>query len=190
MAGFNIKYYLQKVKKHPYIYISVTWQSQRVRTPLHLIIEEKSWDSKKQKIKTSAFNSANINGMLNSMTEKLSNFYNERISTNFEPISRQEVTIVIKSIINPPVKPKPKLFLEYFEDFISDSSSGNRLTNDGKPIQISTIKTYKTAFNHLKEFSKQKKFDLTFENIGVEFFSAFVQYCSEKELTNNTTGRL
>ncbi|MEN6510354.1 MAG: hypothetical protein ABFD00_00770 [Chloroherpetonaceae bacterium] len=63
-----------KSKTHPYLFVSVIYQNQRVRTLLNLIIDEKCWDSKKQKIKVSATKSAAMNDKLNTIASKLTNF--------------------------------------------------------------------------------------------------------------------
>ena len=188
MAGFNIKYNLQKVKKHKYLYISVTWQKERVRIPLDFVVDENIWAHKIQKFKNSAMNASVMNDRLNDITSQLIEFYNNRISINNQPIEREEVIRAIKSIIRPPAKPKQKSYLEYFNEFMTDSLQGNRLTEQGKPIQLSTVKSYQTTFNHLLEFEKKYNYKLEFNN-GDEFFSKFIQYCTGKKLTNNTIGR-
>lgn len=191
MAGLNVKYYLQKVKKHHYIYVSVTWSYNRVRIPLPFRIEERGWDKKRQCIKSSYTGAADINQSLNNLKHQISNFHNIRIAIDGmeAPVSRDEVIAKVKLLIKPVENNKTKSLMEYFQQFIDDSKSGLRLTEQGEPIQFTTIKTYQTCKNHLEKFIKEKKYPLTFEKINEDFFALFIQYCIEKKLTNNSIGR-
>jgi site-specific recombinase XerD len=188
MAGLNIKYNLINVKKHKYLYISVSWQKERVRIPLDFVANENNWDKKAQKFKPSAMHAGVMNSKLNNITIQLIDFYNNRISVNKQPIERNEIIHAVKSIIRPTEKIKQKSFLEYYEQFMNDSLNGDRLTEQGKPIQPSTVKAYQSTFTHLKVFEIKNKFKLDFNNDN-DFFNKFIQYCAGVNLTNNTIGR-
>jgi integrase len=77
-------------------------------------------------------------------------------------------------------------FLDWVQKFIDDAPI--RL-HKGKPISKRTIQHYTTTLNKLKDFELAKDTRLRFENIDLNFYRSFVDYCRTVEnLGNNTIG--
>ncbi|MBI3258235.1 MAG: site-specific integrase [Ignavibacteriae bacterium] len=199
MNKFSVNFYLQKVTKendkvYNFILISVAWNSFRVRTTLKIHIEEILWDAKKQRAKISSKNPAVINEKLDKIRNTLRKLYEdiEREQSRYPTV--KEVKALLDQVINnkPPKQSRAKRKLqiqEYFEKFINETESGERLSNDGKQIGHSTLTSYNTTKNHLEEFMKVKKVSLTFDDINDTFFVSMTQFLSEKKLSNNSQGR-
>jgi hypothetical protein len=56
-------------------------------------------------------------------------------------------------------------FLELFEKFIKDSSSGRRLQKNGRRITSGSLKNYEYALKLLRDFATEKNFDLRIRSI-------------------------
>ncbi len=198
MDGFKINFYLSKVgtnKVYSRILISVAWNKNRIRTTLNMPVEEKLWNSKKQRIKASASNPRKINDKLDELRVKLNEFYDTTRKERKTYPTKEEVKNLVTAILKDQKIPKPKVkrprtktFLQHFKEFIKATASGERLSDKGKPIGYSTIQSYKTTYNHLVEFTKSTGFQITFENIDEIFYSKFTKYLSKRNLLNNSQG--
>lgn len=200
MNNFKTNFYLQKVKKekeYTFISISVAWNNKRVRTTLKIQIEERLWDSKKQRAKASSKNPHQINEKLDEIRSVLKKQYEEIEAAFKRPPTEKEVKLILEAVINnkevktrrPNTPKKVKPFIDYFQDFINDTESGARLSNDGKKIGASTLTGYYTTKNHLEEFLKTTKAGITFDDIDDSFFSSLIKYLTTKKLSNNSQGR-
>ena len=200
MDSFKINYYLQKKyveKTYAVLLISVIWQNNRIRISLNRSVEEKYWDKKKQKLKLSAPNPIPLNNKLDELRTALNTYYFKQEQDKKVP-KRKDILEIIKATITdrkPKVnknekKKKPELtFLQYFDEFIADTQSGKRLSNEGKRIQESTITSYFTTRNHLRAFFKTLRTQPVFDDIDEDFFSALSKYLSKENLSNNSQGR-
>lgn len=77
-------------------------------------------------------------------------------------------------------------FTDWVQKFIDECPT--RLYK-GKPIAKRTIQHYTTTLNKLYNYEKYHKTKLRFEEIDLEFYRSFLNYCLNVEkLNNNTTG--
>jgi integrase len=200
MDTFKINYYLQKVKhEHEYcfILISVAWEGNRVRTTLNIPIEPRLWNKDKQRVKASATNPRKTNDILERIIIRLNEYYDtvkkEKKRTPNKVEVKRAITAILhdKQIKEPIPKPKPrKTFMEYFDVFIKETETGDRLSADGKRISLSTTKSYITTKHHLEDFIKATKNEPTFEEIDDKFFAALTKYlANKKQLSHNSVGR-
>lgn len=202
MGEFKVNYYLQKVSKetktYHFILVSVAWNNKRVRTTLKINIDTNLWDEKKQRAKASSKNPRLINDKLDEIRQVLKVLYDETEGELKRVPTVKEVKNVLDAVVkNKEIKKRTQkndkelLFLEAFEEFIKDTESGKRLSNDGKRILHSTITSYYTTRNHIVEMMKPNKIKkLTFNDIDENFFSNLVEYLSNKLISNNSQGRL
>ncbi|MCX6152695.1 MAG: tyrosine-type recombinase/integrase [Candidatus Kapabacteria bacterium] len=186
MAGICINFNLQKINKTPYLYISVIIQGVRVRKILDFEIDENYWDKKKQLFKNSYTNASLLNAKLNSYRSQLIDFFNNFIGSSNNQIIKDEVKKAIEQVLKPKPKEIVKSFHEYFDVFINDSKSGIRLTESGKPLKSTTIRSYAATYNHLKIFEKLYNFKLEINEGESHFFSRFNQYCCQIGLSNHS----
>jgi len=83
---------------------------------------------------------------------------------------------------------KPKIELMDFIDlFIKESEEGKHLNlQTGKPIKDTTTRTYRQTHNLLYEFSKAKRWKITFDTINPIFHREFVHFLSKEYITPET----
>jgi integrase len=80
--------------------------------------------------------------------------------------------------------------LSFVELFIKECVTGKRLSDKGTPIQPNTIKIYNTLKNNLEAFKKEKRYNLSFENIDLAFFEDYKDYMTfEKKYATNTLSK-
>ena len=198
MDTFKINYYLQTVK-HDHVYnfilISVVWEGNRVRTTLNIPVDPKLWNKDKQRVKSSATNPRKTNDILDRITVRLNEYFDEikrekkRTPKIFEVKNAIKAILHDKQIKEPSPKPKTqKTLMQYFDEFIKDSEKGDRLSK-GNRIQLNTIKTYITTKHHLEAFVTATNNELTFEGMDEKFFSSFSKFLAKKKLSNNSQGK-
>jgi hypothetical protein len=163
MTGFKINFYLQKINKeklYSFILISVSWESQRIRTTIKIQIDNKYWDKYKQRFKPSYSYALEYNSKLDKIKRFLEDYYVAHNIDN-KSIDKEKLKDALHLFLEGKNKLKisvNKTFFDYFNDYIRDSKTGRRQTITGKPVKQSTLKTYITTLNHLIEFSKSQKF--------------------------------
>ena len=202
MDSYNIYFNLHEVKKvnkvYFYIMAFVAWNGKRVRATIKPNIKKEIWDFDKQRAKGSTMNPRKINDKLDQIRFVLKNFYDETYKELKRAPTVRETKPVLDAIIHnreikkrkPKEPKKPKTFMEYFQEFIDDTRAGIRLSSGKKRIQSSSITSYVTTQNHLLEFLKGMKNEITFNDIDDEFNSALIKYLSKKKLSNNSQGKL
>lgn len=198
MNTFKINYYLQTVKHdrvYSFILISVVWDGNRIRTTLNITIDPKLWNKDRQRMKSSAMNPHNTNDILDKLVFKLNEYHDTVKREKKRSPTPVEVKRAIKAILHDKQikdpKPKPqKTFMEYFDDFIRDSESGDRLSN-GNKVQISTIQSYVSVKHHLEDYIRATKAGLSFEEIDNFFFNGLTKFLTnKKKLSNNSQGKV
>lgn len=68
---------------------------------------------------------------------------------------------------------------EFIEKFISDSKNRTNPAT-GRIITRSTLLKYGTCFNYLKDFAKQQKRPIDFDDINLEFYDDFVSFLNNR----------
>jgi integrase len=135
------------------------------------------WDSAKQQAKKSYQFSVELNGYLDSLKDKIRKaFLNDK--ANNPDHSLDSIKEIIQSIVSINQKSEKIDFFEAFDKFISAKES----LNDYK-----TIQKYKTTLSHLKNFQTSKKYQISFDSINSDFFEKIQTYfIKDLQLTNNT----
>ncbi len=129
-------------------------------------IRPRHWNKTKQRAKeTDAFSQySELNTLLNKIENETFNIYRKLLNDGIN-ISNDNLKsglhrlLNIENIESKPVKNNDLTFLEYFDLFIEESTSGIRLQKDGSVIRTRTIMSYQTVRNHLIEFRKITKFN-------------------------------
>lgn len=141
-------------------------------------IDTKSWDSKKQRVRTSLIESYQINKQLEKFfintRDQYLNYYNENPKAEFRKL---EIEVEDEELKNK----KEYTFIELFDKYLSHLKS-----ND----QIDTYKKLKTVKGKLLKLSKSKKVLLAFNELNQNFIDMYIEFLSKKEkLTNNTINK-
>lgn len=190
---FYINFYLHTVKEtYYYINLSVSCNGIRIKKNLDLKVEEKYWDTKKQKFKPQYLYSAQANTILEKIeTEVNKFFYDHEMSGNIP--GKDEIDYFLNGLIknqkNKEETEKKKTLLYYFNFFIKCSENGDRRTSKGSMIKDNTINSYKSVLKHLKSFKEETKFQLTFENMDTNFSNKYSEYLNKKRINNNSLSK-
>jgi integrase len=179
----KVNYYLNRPnEKSSIIVLSAHWHNKRIRISTGISVNPKQWDSKNQKPKRNAIAEAELNNALVSIRNSIESFFLRKKAVG-EIIPLDQMKEHIQRFLRPEKyqEPEEKTFLDYFDEFIQ------RRNNDSR-FKQTTIKGYKTAFNHLKDFKEATNFDLRFENMNDDFYGQFLTYLSSKNIVNTTQG--
>jgi integrase len=79
-------------------------------------------------------------------------------------------------------------FLEFIQLIINESKTGERTTENGTRIKPRTLSSYKTTLENLKTYETEKKRNLKFSDITIEFYNKYVKYLNDKKRAVNTIG--
>lgn len=191
----EVNFYLRdnKTDKKTAIILFVSYNNKRVKIATVEHIEPKFWDNANQRVKQSKTfpNHIVINSRLKNIKDASTNAYTKYLIDNqLKEPSTELIKELIKNAINFENNKPDKIdynFLSFTEKFIEDSEQGKRLNDKGTPIQYNTIKVYKTFKKNLIEFKNEKRYNLSFENIGLEFFEDYKDWMTFKKLYSTNT---
>lgn len=177
MATTN--FYLDKADSKGKCFIQMTYlaNGQKFRHSIKMKVLPAQWLAAKQRLKIKFMEDEFINGHLDSLEQIIVNAQKQSLLMNNE-INFSYVKQKFNDSLGK-VEGK-KSFEDYFEEYIEYS----KIHRSPK-----TTDRYITCLNHLKQFRKAKRYELTFERINQQFYEYFVQYLmvTHKSL-NNTVG--
>lgn len=168
-------------KSKTLIYVHIRFSKERVVYSTGEKVLSIQWDSKRQR----AINSKKFpeNTELNLWLDKLDTTI-KSIFRNFNIDNITPTTQLVREKLNEKLNNKPsrrKNLFEFIESYILESE---------KIKNINTVKTYRTTFRHLKEFSKHYQLKLDYGSITLEFYNKFVDYLMhDKQLSLNSIGK-
>lgn len=179
----TINYYLDKPKAEAEtaIYLFARHGKQTIKVKTGDYIHPKHWNlkpnAKDNHVKGSYIGAPELNDHLLQLKRDVKNAYNDRIRKNpvFNfPDFRDDILALLH-----PTEVKPELSLmERFEEYIQTNSAHR---------SDSTLRKYRGIYNHLANFSKEKKYKLSFESIDMKFFDAMKDYLvKDLKHTDNT----
>ena len=177
MATLN--FYLDKADKNGRSFIQMTYlaNGQKFRHSVKIKVTSNQWLTKRQRVKVTASEDEFVNSHLSSLAEVIRKAERESLLINNElnfAFVKQKFNASFNKCTD------KKSLLDYFKEYIE--------TSQGK-IKDTTIKSYTSVYNHLTNFSKAKKYQLTFERINSQFYDLFVSYLTNDcKLLNNTIG--
>ena len=187
----KVLYFIKK-RKNPYskIYLRL-WESKKYdfTTSTGLQIKYDYWDSRNEKVKNKV--EALDKDFINSKLLELKKYVIENFNLDYnseKSISKDWLKIKVDVFFNRVDEDKPEL--TYFTDWISKfvETAPKRL-HKGQNISATTIKKYNTALNNLINYETDKGKRLRFEDITLNFYFDFVDYCrNTHKLGVNTIG--
>ena len=141
------------------------------------------WNADEQKVRRLAIvkNQSDINGLIAGLTKYFEDFENQNKRNGITP-DRAEVKKYYLAYFKKPIdKTKRTNLFESIDEQINHAVKNNTVTHG-------TIKSYKTTKNILILFNK-KNYKIDFENIELDFYFDFVQWCEKKNLSKNYIGK-
>lgn len=155
-------------------------------------IEPKHWSDAKKKVNSTCGNIASreINSQLRNIKETVEEVFYDFVRINKRDPLPEEIKKIAETTLHGCIDDKsiPKDFYGFFSHFIEmQKNTISRSTQ--KKISNTTILGYKNTIKKLKDFEKVKDFNVSFENIDMVFYYAFVEYLEELNLSTNTIGR-
>jgi integrase len=182
----KIKFYLlrKESKVATGILCSVSFSKNRIRFCISESINPKYWNFKTCRARnTPAFSeSMAFNYKLDAIATKINKFYLDCFNKDNKVPSKPLIERFIRDEILHESK-KYSLY-DFYEEFINNTVSGNRVNSKGKVIRPEAAKHYKRALKILKEY----KSHLEFEDITLEFYKDFIAYLNKKGFSINTVG--
>jgi integrase len=175
MATLN--FYLDKADKQGKSFIMMTYLAggQKFRHSVKLKIFPGKWLTGKQRLKENSNEDRFINGHI----DKLENIIKEAQTHSL--LSNNEINFsYVKQKFNDFLGKKviKRTLQECFDEYIAFSK---------KNYKFKTTERCTCTLNHLKEFRKLKRYELTFERINQNFYELFMDYLLiDKSLLNNS----
>lgn len=187
----KVKYFITK-QKNPYSQIYVRFWNGRVydaKTSTGLKVLYNDWNPTKEivKLKTTATDKDFVNGKLMDLRKFLIENYNFEYNSG-KAIQKDWLKSKVGVFFNrvDESQPEKTYFIDWIKKFVEVAP---KRLHKGKNITESTIKKYVTTLNNLINYESDKKHRLTFDDITLNFYFDFVDYCKNTHrLGTNTIG--
>ena len=148
----DVNYYLRDTtaQKETGVMLFFSYNGKRLKIATLEKINPKYWNSKNQRAKqtTSFPTHSHFNTRLEMNNTICLNAYRKFLNdNNQEQPSPQQIKDLLKANLNPSEAIETKAqfdLIGFTELFIKESETGKRLTDKGTPVQIGTIKIYRT----------------------------------------------
>lgn len=152
------------------IYLQFYYRRKKFKYFLPFKIEPKFWDFEKERAIQSKYFPFHkeLNPFLNDLENEIPRIH-QRFVNNGKALSATQFKSELDTFtLRGAVAGETSLF-GFIEQFIQERAKLPKFSPN-------TIKTYRTTFNHLKAFAAQKRRNLDFEDIDLDFFQDFQQY--------------
>ncbi|MEO6232891.1 MAG: site-specific integrase [Ferruginibacter sp.] len=199
-VNFNLKA-PQATGKTP-LFVTVVYNTQRVRVHTNKSIDPKHWNTDTQKARQGLTGYSSFNKWLKDVDAFISQIETDWIDQH----SKQSVIPLLPISV---LKEKLRKYLSKenkqereqnlqtsfwgnYDNFLFRMKNGTRVhLEKGTPMAPKTIFQFENLKRHLQNFEKKTNFKIEFENIDMNFYKKFVDYLTIKlNLTPNTIGKL
>jgi integrase len=160
----NFRYQKKKNTKKGVIRLDFSYGTNRLRYVFGLSTEEKLWSKAKQRFKSSASNSLELNQRLSFIAKETISIYYELINSNISP-SNEMLKEKIKEKISG--KSNKRSFYDYVDEFIERSKNTKK---------ANTISEYGYTIRDLKAFEKYSRRRIDWETLDMKFYDAYMDY--------------
>lgn len=177
----KVGFYLANKRDTSSIDAIVRFSGKRFKFPAGISVKEKHWNEKAQRAReVKGYNDAFIiNSRLDTVAEAIQRVSNSFIAAAKIP-SGKEFTAAVDNELNPG---KISSGSNYLTDFIEKYyPTLTRAKN--------TVKRYLTTLNTLKEFEKDRKRRILFEDVNMELYNELLRWSGTKNYSTNTHGDL
>ena len=160
----NFRFQKKKNAKKGVVRLDFSYGTNRLRYVFGLSTEEKLWSKAKQRFKSSASNSLELNQRLSFIAKETISIYYELINSNISP-SNEMLKEKIKEKISG--KSNKRSFYDYVDEFIERSKNTKK---------VSTISEYGYTIRDLKAFEKYCRRRIDWETLDMQFYDAYMRY--------------
>lgn len=175
--------FIVKGKKNPsYLYVRFYHSKDFDETTKSgMLINPNHWNNKLQRFKSIAEHIPDKETIMNRL-EDLKNHIRVAYNHSYqkgELINKNWLEKAINKFNNRPThfNDEEVFYIPFVENYIEESKT--RINpNSGKPLDIKTIRKYKTTLERLKEFEAKHKVRLKHIDIGLTFFKDFISFLS------------
>jgi integrase len=185
----NIRFFIVKGKQNfSSIYVRF-WDSKRFdqKTRTGFSVRFDDWSNVKQQVKNTT--SAIQRDFINENLRKIENFIYEQYTIDYslgKPILEHWLKEKINLLFSR--AEKDELYKVYFTDWIVRFiDKAPETTNRGKAITKKTIQKYITVKNKIINFEKYTSTRIRFQNIDLDFYNNFLNYCKNVEVLNDNS---
>ena len=137
-------------------------------------VHPKNWMMKRQRVKSSVNNAVLFNDHLDRITTQVTKIILDIENKNI-PATPERVKDKLKSLRSPNTA---KTVFEYWEDWLSASEEIKA---------AGTIKGYRSILHHIKNFSEDRGFTVTFESMDRHFINSLTDYLLKIKLMTNAS---
>ncbi len=190
----KVKFFLKDTKadKATLIYLVYNFNNKRFKYSTGETINPIAWDFllKIPQEKAKFPINSKIRRRIEQYRSALLNHIEEFKKINKQPTS-DEFRILLDNEFKPSKsdsKSNENLF-QYIERFITECKIGKRTTQNGTLYKDWTIKGYTTLLFHLNTYCSLRKTIIDFNDITMEFYNDFLEYCNINEYALNTIGK-
>lgn len=175
-----VHFYLKKPEPSglSLIYLQFKYSGHRIVFSFNQQIKPSIWSKKKQRIKSNAQTSANgdeyINDLLDNLERICMNAYKSQIRNGIPNPALIEQALTDFVIGNN--KEQEQSLLNLIDRFVA-----GEILYKGRKRSGGTLRTYNLTKNRLLEFSRTKKYPITFDSITVDFYYKFVKFLQDKK---------
>jgi integrase len=196
-ASMKVAFYLKRpdAETETAIFARISFDGNQLKYYTSEKINPKFWNKDARRVKeTQKFREyPEFNARLEGITTTIKNVYRRfRNNSNNEVPSTQKLKELIdKELKHDGVESETGTLFSFMEVLIRQSNDKVRLQpKTGKPYSKSTVQTYTTLLNHLKEYQKQKNKRVNFDTIDLNFYYDFTEYLiRQHNMSTNAIGK-
>lgn len=181
-----VHFYLKKPEPSglSLIYLQFKYSGHRIVFSFNQQVKPSNWSKKKQRVKSNAQTSATgdeyINDLLDNLERVCLNAYKSQVRNGIPNPALIDQALTDFVIGNN--KEQEQSLLNLIDRFVA-----GEILYKGRKRSAGTLRTYNLTKNRLLEFSRAKKYPLTFDSITVDFYYNFVKFLQDKK--NDQGGR-
>lgn len=177
------KFYLHEpgASKPTYVFLKFKCNDKPLKYPTGLKVMPQDWDPGTQRSGTDR----KINSVLNRIYEAVEQ-YQESCRILGKQTNREELRGELNGITNKVYIKTSSGFFDYVNIIINEARLGKLLTPARREYAEGSIKNFEKSRNVLMEFNPK----LTFDNITIETYLKFIQFCHLKGYGANYTGKI
>lgn len=180
----RVKYNLiTKNKAVSPVQMSINWNGNRIQKNIGYSVETKYWDFNKHRLKSSHSNSLSFNSYLHDIEIAIIEIYNDKLSFH-KDVSKNVINKELVNLLNKGINTEHKnlSLIEVLNEFI------NTYKPNGKRPAQKTIDSYINTRNKLIRYMKDRKVNLSFDDLDIDFYEDFIQFLYGKKNNDNTIG--
>lgn len=188
MARINLNLRDPRSRGASPINIVIRWNGNRLVYPSGERILPRLWSINAQVAKSGLSGYATFNRNLQDKVTKALTVHQQFLLDNDQrqPTSAQLRERIV-AVLNPTIKEQPRSLFAFIDEQVELAKV--RMEN-GELSGNATLSKYRTAREHLRNFSKAKKYRLDFDTVDVAFYQRFMAYMvKDLGLAKNTVGK-